>query len=80
MMERVAEQEQLAQRPASFSYDRENPNAKQENANAERANRAERRAAAKAPASPVSPQAAKAAEDAGVTKPASGDLKPEQKA
>jgi hypothetical protein len=80
MMERVAEQEQLAQRPASFSYDRENPGAKQANQNAERANRAERRAAAKAPASPVSPQAPKAAEDAGVTKPASGDLKPEQKA
>jgi hypothetical protein len=77
MMERVAEQEQLAQRPASFSYDRENPDAKP---NAERANRAERRATAKAPASPVSPQAPKAAEDAGVTKPASGDLKPEQKA
>jgi hypothetical protein len=77
MMEKVAEQEQMAQRPASFSYDRENPNAQP---NAERAARAERRGTAKAPASPVSPQASKAAEDAGVTKPASGDLKPEQKA
>lgn len=93
-MERVAEQERMAQRPAAFSYDRENPGAKppspddpEASGNSEREGRAARRSqsrnaptrAPNPPAPPISPDAAGAAEDAGVVAP-SNDLKPEQRA
>ena len=78
MMQRVAEQEKMAQRPAAFSYDRNDPEAKrtEANKNSERASRASRRAAAK---TPVSPKAQEEAEKHGV-KPPTGDLTEEQKA
>lgn len=79
MMEKIQQQEMMAQRPADYSYDRNDPDAKRERATAndERANRAARRAT---PRTPVSPKAEEAARDAGVTKPATGDLSDEQKA
>jgi hypothetical protein len=80
-LERVAEHERMAQQPADYSYDRNDPNAKRERTmnagTSERAGRAARRGT---PPTPVSPMAAAAAESVGVTKPASGELKPEQKA
>jgi hypothetical protein len=74
-MERIADQERMAQRPASFSYDRNNPNADRNPAGSERSNRATRRAA---PNPPVSPKAEQAAKDAGVVKP-SNELSEKQK-
>lgn len=78
--ERVAEHEAMAQRPASFSYDRNNPQAKHDAAEAaqggERATRAQRRAS---PNPPLSPKAEEAAHDAGVVAP-SNKLTEEQKA
>lgn len=80
MMQRVADQEQMAQRPAAFSYDRNDPKAKQEMAETaqggERATRAARRAA---PKPTISPDAGKAAEDSGVVPP-SNELTKEQQA
>lgn len=79
MLQRVADQEVMAQQPADYSFDRDNPEAKRERgrqANSERAGRAARRAA---PAPKISPQAEQAAKDAGVTAP-SNELTEEQKA
>lgn len=80
MMERVADQERMAQRPAAFSYDRNDPKAKLNRDNnpegSERSNRAARRAT---PPTPVSPKAEEAAREAGV-KPPSGKLSEDQKA
>lgn len=78
MMERVAAQEVMAQKPAGFSYDHENPKAKRAEAksSSERASRAARRAAANPRLSPKAEQAAK---DAGVVAP-SAELTEEQKA
>lgn len=65
---RIQEQEVMAQQGATFSYDRNDPDAKREqsNRNTERSERAARRAA---PNPPVSPKAEQAAKDAGVTAP-----------
>jgi hypothetical protein len=80
MAERIAQQEQYAQQPAAFSYDRNDPAAKKEAARAaqggERATRASRRAA---PKPMISPQAEGAAQDAGVVAP-SNELTSEQQA
>lgn len=82
MMERVAHHEQMAQQPADYSYDRNDPQAKRDRVasagNAERASRAERRAAP--PKIPVSPKAQEEADKAGASKPASGDLSESQRA
>jgi hypothetical protein len=85
-MERVQAQEVMAQRPAAFSYDRENPNARPPQtgvgSNEERTSRASHRTGrpqVQPKDSPVSPEAAKAAEQADV-KPASGTLTSEQRA
>ena len=71
MMERVAEQEKMAQEPASFSYDRNNPQAKRDVAkgNTERANRAGRRAGSDKPEPKLSPDAGAKADAAGVVAP-----------
>jgi hypothetical protein len=81
-MQRVADHEVMAQRPAAFSYDRNDPKAKREMADraqgGERATRAARRNTPKPPAPTLSPDSGKAAEDAGVVTP-SNELAPEQK-
>lgn len=69
-MERISQHEATAQQSAAMTQG-------DGGGNAERANRAARRSTAR---TPVSPQAQEEADKAGVTKPASGDLKPEQKA
>lgn len=74
-MERIQQQEVMAQRPADFSYDRNDSKAKSDR-NTERSSRAARRAAPKPPISPAAPQAA---EDAGVVAP-DNTLTEEQKA
>lgn len=84
MMEKIAEQERFAQQPSSYSYDRNDPKAKEREAtaNEERANRAARRSAPretvepespnpKVPNPPVSPRAEQAAKDEGVRAPSS---------
>lgn len=77
-MERIAEQEVMAQSAANYSYDRNDPKAKREKAldNSERATRAAHRAA---PRPTISPKANEAAADAGVVAP-DNNLTPEQKA